>query len=112
MRVVELTPTPTGRVLFHLRERNRVPNAAGCYVLTSAADDILYVGQSRFLHERFAQHYRDPTKTASTDYGVPARFWWRTCAPIELDGMERGWVGLFLVKEGRLPPLNEVYPPL
>jgi excinuclease UvrABC nuclease subunit len=69
MKVEELTPLPKNKVRFTLSAFKTVPKETGCYVLATVDNNILYIGLSDNLFERFQQHLGNPLKTNPTKEG-------------------------------------------
>lgn len=105
MNVVELSPPSAACEPFR-RDRTRyVPDARGCYVLTTVEGRILYIGLASSLCARFNQHLDNPAKVKPTAEGRAALFQWRETD--ELEQLERGWLNAHRVKDGKLPILNK-----
>jgi len=112
MKIDELTPKPTDKVLFKLASSNAVPNECGCYVLASFENDILYIGLASKLNNRFKQHLDSPEKTSPTLEGKAIWFHFAIFDSKNLPKLERTWLNLFSSKHGRLPILNKVNSPI
>lgn len=112
MKLQELKPCPTDKVQFKLASFKAVPKVDGCYVLTTFDDNILYLGLSNNLHERFKQHLDNPEKTNPTADGKAIWFYYTTYDKKNLPQLERSWINQFLSAHGRLPILNKVNSPV
>lgn len=111
MRVDELNANFDNRVPFRHSESSRVPERAGCYVLSSIYGDALYVGQSVNLHRRMEQHLADDRMTSlTTPLGLASWFCWQLADDSELRPLETQLLFRFKAAEGELPPLNRVGP--
>jgi len=112
MLALSLHPKPKEKVQFDFSQTTMLPENSGCYVLATFRGDILYVGQSANIARRMAQHLDDPTKRATTPAGKAFWFYYELCESHRLDGLERGWVNAYTLKEGDLPFFNKVRPPV
>ena len=112
MNVNTLIPKPTHRYAFRLIEYKNIPQNCGCYVLTSAQGEILYIGQAVNLYRRFKEHLDDPNKTGMTNLGKIIWFYLYACHELEISKLERTWMNQFQAKHGMLTELNKISPPL
>lgn len=112
MKVKELFPLPKDKVLFKLSSFKSVPKETGCYVLTTFDNDILYIGRSDNLFDRFQQHLDNPEKTNPTKEGKTIWFYFTIYDPKNLPKLERTWINQFDAIHGRLPILNKVNSPV
>lgn len=112
MKINELIPLPKEKVSFKLASFKSVPNKTGCYVLTTFDDDILYIGLSDNLFNRFQQHLDNPDKTNPTKEGKAFWFYFADYDPKNLPKLERTWLNQFTSKHGRRPILNKVDSPV
>lgn len=112
MKVQELIPQPKDRTQFKLSSFKLVPKQAGCYVLTTFDNDILYIGLSENLFNRFQQHLDNPEKTNSTKEGKAIWFYFLNYNQSDLPKLERSWINQFDIIHGRLPILNKVSSPI
>ena len=110
MNVQELNPSPEHRENFRRDRQRFLPSSAGCYVLVSFQDVVLYVGLTKDLRRRFGNHLDDPKKTSTTDNGRAVFFYWLECD--ELENIERTWQNECETVDGVLPILNRVASPL
>jgi hypothetical protein len=55
MKIDKLIPPPKDKVQFKLASFTSIPKVTGCYVLTTLDKDILYIGFSDNLFDRFLQ---------------------------------------------------------
>ena len=101
MQVSELQPPVAESVAFRRSEVDKVPAAAGCYVLAGSSDQILYIGQSEVsIRARFADHIGDASKR-----GVE-RFHYRKDA--DPRKTEREWLDQYARRSrGNKPPLHD-----
>ena len=114
MKVSALDPPPAERIQFDgWQQRIAAPLRAGCYVIATFDDDILYIGQSVRIGDRMANHLEDNRKRRGTSNGVPYWFYYLVCdGAAELNALERGWVIQHMAQEGgAMPPFNKVMPP-
>ena len=112
MKIKELSPTPEDKVHFKLSSFKSVPKKTGCYVLTTFENDILYIGLSDNLYDRFQQHLDNPAKTNPTKEGKAIWFYFTVYDPKNLPKLERTWLNHFETMHGRLPILNKVNSPI
>jgi hypothetical protein len=109
MNVEKLTPCPLSREAFHLSREKFVPERSGCYVLTTFAGVILYIGLAKALRRRMHEHLNSSEKTNTTAFGRAVLFYWLESD--ELQKVERTWLNIHLENEGFLPVLNKIYSP-
>lgn len=112
MRIKELTPLPKDKVYFKLESFKFVPKQAGCYVLATFENEILYIGLSDNLFERFQQHLNNPEKIKPTKDGKAIWFYFTAYDIKNLPKLERTWINHFVAVHGRLPILNKVNSPV
>lgn len=112
MKVEELIPQPKDRVHFNLATYKSVPKVTGCYVLSTFDNDILYIGLSENLNDRFQQHLGNSEKTKPTKNGKAIWFYFATYDPKNLPQLERTWINQFVALHGQLPILNKVNSPV
>src|SRR5436190_13588217 len=74
MNVQDLDPPATNMEPFRRSHARFVPDAAGCYVLTTFGGDVLYLGLSVCLRRRFCEHLDSPLKTSTTPLGKAVKF--------------------------------------
>ena len=104
-----LIPLPPQEDTFRRNRQRFITDGYGCYALTSAVDQVLYLGLASNLRRRFGQHLDDVQKTALTPLGVAIKFFWIETKHIER--IERTWMNIHIEHEGRLPLLNTNYSP-
>jgi excinuclease UvrABC nuclease subunit len=112
MKIEQLIPQPKDKVYFKLSAFKSVPKQSGCYVLTTFDNDILYIGLSDNLFDRFQQHLDNPEKTNPTKKGKAIWFYFTIYDPENLPKLERTWINQFVAIHGRLPILNKVNSPI
>lgn len=112
MKVEELIPQPKDRVHFNLVSFKLVPKVTGCYVLTTFDNNILYIGLSENLNDRFQQHLDNPEKTNPTKEGKAIWFYFTTYEQNNLPKLERTWLNQFNNRHGRQPILNKINSPV
>lgn len=111
MKVQELRPELQHQVSFDLYSLGRIADCAGCYCLTNATGDILYVGQAASMRSRLSQHFDSEKRTLQTPFGRISLAWWRAADASKLSALERGWIESVRLQDGALPPLNRVSAP-
>ena len=112
MKISKLFPLPEKKVHFKLSSFQLVPKRTGCYVLTTFENEILYIGLTGNLFDRFQQHLQNPEKTTATIQGRAVWFYFTFYDPINLPKLERSWLNQFLALHGEMPVLNKVSSPV
>jgi excinuclease UvrABC nuclease subunit len=112
MNVSQLTPLPKQQVVFSLASVKYLPNVAGCYVLTNFSGEILYVGLTINLFQRFKQHRETSGKCLPTNLGRAHWFYFVTAGETEINAIERGWQNQYSAIHGALPILNKIDSPV
>jgi predicted GIY-YIG superfamily endonuclease len=111
MNVSDIQPAVEYQAPFDLYTLNRIADCSGCYCLTNASGDILYVGQALSVRQRLIQHFDSEKRSVLTAYGRVSAAWWRSEVPIKLSALERGWTEAVRLRDGALPPLNKISAP-
>jgi excinuclease UvrABC nuclease subunit len=112
MKVEELNPTPKHRINFKFSSFKLVPKNAGCYVLTTFDTEILYLGLSDNLFNRFQEHLDNSEKRGPTTQGKAIWFYYAIWDKKNLPQLERTWINNYISLHGRLPILNKVNSPV
>jgi len=112
MKVIELEPIPSVRIQFKHSYYKNVPNISGCYALTNYENDILYIGLSDNLQNRFLQHLDNPDKTSTTENGKVIWFHFLEYDIINLPRLERTWLNKYEAFHGNKPILNKYNSPV
>jgi len=112
MKIEQLSPEPCNKVQFKLSFYKSVPKISGCYILTTFENDILYIGLSDNLYNRFQQHLDNPQKTQPTIIGKAVWFFYMEYDTNNLPKLERTWLNQFESTQGELPILNKVNSPV
>ena len=112
MKIEELNPTPAGKNRFNLASYKLVPKEAGCYVITSFDNEILYIGLAQNLNSRFVQHLDNSEKTMPTAEGKAIWFYYLNYHSNNLPELERSWLNQYSAKHGRRPILNKADSPI
>lgn len=110
MNVLDLKPQPEFKESFHPSREKFVTSKAGCYVLSTFAGVVLYVGLAKNLRRRMHEHLENSEKTAETPLGRAILFHW--IESTDLNTVERTWLNVHLQYEGTLPILNKIYSPV
>jgi predicted GIY-YIG superfamily endonuclease len=110
MNISALSPSPTTHISFLRSQLRFVPERSGCYVLTTFAREVLYVGLATNLRQRCGQHLDSPAKRALSPRGRAVLFHWLSCE--EINKVERTWLETHIRHEGVLPPLNRANSPV
>ena len=113
MKVISLIPSPTFIGAFDYLTAASLPITPGCYVLTNANSDIIYLGQAVNLRSRVTQHLDATRHREMTPLGR-ASLLSVFCieGPLSLSAHERGWLNQCELCDGALPPLNKIHAPL
>lgn len=112
MNLINLRPSPEEkRCAFQLDQWKNVPTDSGCYCLSTFEGTVLYIGQSVSLVRRFEEHLEDPSKTNQTPEGKAFWFNWYKYPTIDLNSLERAWININVVTDGKRPILNKIEPP-
>jgi predicted GIY-YIG superfamily endonuclease len=109
MNIHELVPQPPQHETFKRSRLSHIPDKPGCYVLTTFAKVVLYVGLTQNLRRRMNEHLDNPQKTCQTKNGRPVLFFWIESE--EVNKVERTWMNIHIQHEGRIPELNKIYSP-
>jgi len=110
MNICELMPQPQSLETFRRSRSRFVPEASGCYVLTTFAKVVLYIGLATNLRRRMNDHLDSPEKTRETVKGRAVQFYWLETP--DINKVERTWMNIHIQHEGELPLLNRVYSPV
>jgi hypothetical protein len=109
MNVEKLFPAPPHCEPFSRSNIRFVPEASGCYVLTTFSKEVLYIGLAINLRRRMNDHLDSPVKRAETKLGRAVLFHWIESP--DTNKIERTWMNIHLLQEGTLPLLNRMYSP-
>ncbi|TAG44355.1 MAG: hypothetical protein EAZ30_17275 [Betaproteobacteria bacterium] len=112
MNVADLRPKPPHQVDFSLYSASRTPEYSGCYCLTNASGDILYIGQAASIRQRLSQHFDSDKRSANTIHGRISVAWWCEFNEAGISALERGWIESARLCDGNLPPLNRIGAPI
>lgn len=109
MKLELLTPQPSGSESFRRSRERFIPEKPGCYALTTFELEVLYLGLTVNLRRRVKEHLDSVEKTRLTPKGRAVLVHWLDTA--EINKVERTWMNIHQIAEGRLPTLNSVYSP-
>ena len=109
MNLDSLNPPPIQSEPFRRSRERFIPEVAGCYVLCTFEKIILYIGLAKNLRRRINQHLDSPAKTGVTTNGRAVLVYW--LETVELNKIERTWLNIHLINDGRMPVLNSIYSP-
>lgn len=112
MKITELKPNPTDKVLFKLSSFKFVTKNAGCYILTNFENEILYIGLAVNLNKRFLQHLENSEKTSLTENGKAIWFHFTEYDKTNLEKLERSWINQYTEVHSKLPILNKINSPI
>lgn len=112
MNAGRLLPQPTLRAQFSLRWAKDVPEAVGCYALTTFDQEIIYVGLTVNLRQRFKQHRDSDEKRGLTPKGRAFWFYYMLATREKIERIERGWINQHVELHGVRPALNRVDSPI
>lgn len=108
MKIDALQPRPGAPIPFEYRSIQILGAEPGCYVLTNAGGDILYIGQAVSLRDRLRQHLDSGRHRESTPIGKASVVRVLSLPAVQLNAYERGWISQCELSDGYLPPLNKV----
>lgn len=111
MKVKELHPLPTKKVLFKFSSFKFLPKSSGCYAIANFLDDIIYIGLSENLFDRFQQHLNNSEKTGITENGRAIWFYF-ILKTENLEALERTWLNQYVAIHGMRPILNKIDSPI
>ena len=111
MKTTQMQPLLNRKIAFKRSEYQKIPTVAGCYVLSTFQDDVLYIGQAVSLNRRFLEHLDNPEKTHPTAEGKAFWFHFLEYDTDKIGVLENTWLQTFEMTEGRLPILNKVHSP-
>lgn len=109
MKLALLIPIPYASEAFRRSREKFVPTKPGCYVLTTFEQDVLYIGLTVNLRRRVNEHLDSSAKTELTAQGRAVLVHW--IETVDINKVERTWLNIYLLNEGRLPILNSIYSP-
>lgn len=109
MKLELLVPPPLSSETFRRSREKFIPAKPGCYALTTFEREVLYIGLTVNLRRRVNEHLDNVVKTELTPHGRAVLFHWIETP--EVNKIERTWMNIHLMIEGRLPVLNSVYSP-
>src|ERR1035437_7112077 len=112
MNVNELIPKPAFKVQLKLSYYIFIPKEAGCYILTTFDNEIIYVGASDNLFYRFQQHLNNAEKNNPNNKGKAIWFYYKIYGSENLPMLERAWINQFVMNHGKFPALNKVNSPV
>jgi hypothetical protein len=112
VNVNDLVPCIEQTVAFDLYVLSRSADCTGCYCLTNAAREVLYIGQARVVQRRLIQHFDSAKRSALTVHGRISLASWRVAHIAELDRLERGWLETACLRDGQLPLMNRIAAPV
>ncbi len=92
MKIDKLTPLPKDKVQLALTSFRFIPKMTGCYVLTTLDKEILYIGCSDNLFDRFLQLLDDPKRTDAPQRMKAIWFYFTTYNQSSLPNLERTWI--------------------
>lgn len=108
----QLIPCPNVKITFSYAVSFQIPEISGCYTIVNLSGEILYIGLSKNLKNRFCQHLESREKTVIGSYGKPSFFNYLFAEVNLLEKIERTWMNQFTMLHGHLPILNKVSSPL
>ena len=109
MKLELLVPQPRASESFRRSRERFIPEKTGCYAHTTFERHILYIGLTVNLRRRVNEHLDSVAKTELTPAGRAVLVHWIESA--EVNKVERTWMNIHLIEEGRPPGLNRVSPP-
>ena len=112
MNIGELNPQPNESESFRKDRLRFIPEASGCYALTTFEKNILYIGLAKNLKRRMKEHLGNDKKTSETVNGRAVVFYWMKAEEKNINKLERTWLNTHIHNEGKLPMLNNIYSPI
>jgi hypothetical protein len=112
VKVEQLEPLPSAKFPFKYSAYQDIPKNAGCYTLVTFSNDILYIGLTINLYNRFMQHLDSPDKSGVTKYGKAVWFYFLGYDSNNLQKLERTWLNQYEAIHGIKPILNKISSPL
>jgi excinuclease UvrABC nuclease subunit len=109
MNISALVPQPQERETFRRHRLRYIPEASGCYALTTFSQVVLYIGLTDNFRRRMKEHLDNSNKTRETTSGRAVFFYWIVSE--ERNRIERTWQNIHIQHEGALPELNKIYSP-
>ena len=79
-------------------------------MIANVVNDIIYIGQSVNLRQRFEQHLDDARMTGQTAHGLGHWFYFLAVPQLDLNATEMRLLSLYKFRSGSLPPLNRAGP--
>ena len=110
MKVTELDVGLSRVARFQYRSNAGVPTHSGCYVLANVVDDVLYIGRTKNLRQRFLQHLSDPRMTGLTSSGLSHWFYYLDAPLSKIQWLEGSLLSRYKFHEVKLPILNRAGP--
>jgi hypothetical protein len=112
LKVGDLKPSLSERVLFSWSHHKQVPAKSGCYVLTNFTGDVLYVGlASTSIRDRMGVHLETVEKRSVGPSGAAYWFHYLLFDRQKLPQIEQGWINQAILATGARPPLNKIDSP-
>ena len=110
MKPVELNSELGSHVPFQSRDEWRVPQVAGCYLITNAYHEILYIGQTDHLRRRMKEHLKDSRIVRPTVIGRATWFYFVEIVDSSPKDAEDRLLFKYVAKNGHRPVLNRIGP--
>lgn len=110
MKIMEVSPLFKGRLPFRWDANDGVPAVAGCYILATAFDDVLYIGQTNNLRRRMAEHLRSDRMVLPSDAGRAWWFYYALMPASKVVECEQGLLVNHRLADGCWPVLNRCGP--
>lgn len=96
------------KIGFDLRSNIEAPQESGCYAISNAYGEILYIGKAENIRDRMADHIRDPEKQHAGGLGASCWFFYKLIPNSEIGIVEESLLSTYKFKVGMLPPLNKI----
>ncbi len=110
MKPVELNSVFGTYISFQSRDECRVPQVAGCYLITNAYHEILYIGQTDNLCRRMKEHLKDSRIIQPTAIGRATWFYFVEIVGSSPKDAEDRLLFEYVAKNGHRPVLNRIGP--
>lgn len=110
MKPVDLDPRLAVDVRFMQMHSGSVPVVAGCYALADAYGEIVYIGKSQNLRQRFEQQLAHHGTRPKAGGAKVFSFSFMTCLLGEETRIEQHLLSTYKYKTGDLPEYNVAGP--
>ena len=110
MKAVDLHEGIREYLPFQPKDSWRVPQSPGCYLLTNAYHEVVYIGQTNDLRRRMSEHLDDIRITGLTPIGRATWFYYQILTGVDLKDAEDRLFMKYSTAVGGRPTLNRIGP--